>query len=123
MKSIFGLLALSISLSGCVGFDRVHVETTAYGNKAETKDATSSTKELKSLKWSGVFVSAIVPVPLMIPYGRETETNWVRDGKVVYTEFEQTKVDGYGCPWFTLFLICGRYYTWGAWFLDQTGPP
>lgn len=98
-------------LSGCIGIEYIHPKLFTYGDASAMQGATRAVLEKEQRKWTGVIVSAIVPLPILIPYGHETETTWVKDGKIIYSEKVETGTAiGVGC---VMLVICEPEGLWG----------
>lgn len=118
MKNLRNLLFLTLLLTqitGCVGFDFVHSKTSSSGAPEKIDGAEKTTTYNSGFKWVGIYISMIVPIPLIIPYGRESDTTWVKEHALIYREQVRTTTSGYGCA---IWLECGKLITWGHLFLE-----
>lgn len=118
MRNLGNLLLLILLLTqttGCVGFDVVHSKTSSSGSPEKIDGAEETTTYSGGYKWAGLYISMIVPIPLIIPYGRESDTRWVKEHAVIYQEQVRTTTSGYGCA---IWLECGELITWGHLFLE-----
>ena len=102
-------------LSGCIGLDIVHSKKITSGHLGEITGAEKTTHYSSEFKWAGLYISLIVPIPLIIPYGRESDAQWIKDHKMVYREQIKTKTTGYGC---LILVACGGLTTWGNLLLE-----
>tara|TARA_R110000796_G_scaffold38524_1_gene96897 strand:- start:1080 stop:1469 length:390 start_codon:yes stop_codon:yes gene_type:complete len=109
------IITLTTHLYGCVGLDFVHSKTSTSGDPEKINDTEKITSYGSGLKWAGIYISLIVPIPLVIPYGRESETKWMRGQELIYQESIRTKTTGYGCA---IWLECGELITWGHLLLE-----
>src|SRR5467141_967555 len=91
------LTVLVIQLGGCIGIDLIHTETRSKGTIENTEGAEKIIKPKESFKWTGLVISLFVPIPLVVPYGKESETTWIKDNKEVYHENVETRASGFGC--------------------------
>ena len=115
LTKIASITILTAQLSGCVGLDFVHSKTFKSGDPVNINGAEKITSYGSGLKWAGIYISLIVPIPLIIPYGRESETKWMRGQELIYQENIRTKTTGYGCA---IWLECGELITWGHLLLE-----
>tara|TARA_Y100000766_G_scaffold95367_1_gene81368 strand:+ start:6097 stop:6510 length:414 start_codon:yes stop_codon:yes gene_type:complete len=115
------VIGVLILVQGCVSYDLVHVETYSSGQKPVKGTAVKQVKYGDGFKWVGVIISPIIPIPLILPYGRERTTTWLSDdGASVYTEIQKTEANGYGCMFISSEINgCSDETTWGALMIND----
>jgi hypothetical protein len=112
IRAIF-VLAVLFGIQGCVSLDLVHVKTSTWGDKSlVTEEAVKKIEYNGDYKWGGVVIGAVFPVPLVIPYGKESTTSWWVGEQCVYSETTDTWATGYGCN--VQYEKCGKGVTWGT---------
>lgn len=115
LRNKASMFVIVSQLTGCVGLDIVHSQKTYSGDPAEIEGATKTTYYRSDYKWIGLYLSFIIPIPLIIPYGKESQTLWIKNQELIYQEDIKTTTTGYGC---SIWMECGELITWGSVFLE-----